>query len=905
MTRILLCAALAIVAAPQSALPADGPENLIRNAAFETDADQDGVPDGWTTSGARGVVQHITMVEGREGGKAAKLACTEFVDGSPSSHAMICQLGVVGAKRGQWYRLTFWAKGKGLKRPIVSAALRDTKTWGDSGITGSFPVSATWRRVELTFQAKQDVPAETSRLQIWFASTGELWLGDLVFARTQIRRQYQPQIAAKGVGNPIPNSSFEAGTAGWGSWSPSIRYWGGNVFRLLGEVDDTTAAHGRRSLRLRVDKGHMPTFYFDYFDPLAVPIHALTAGHKGWAPVEPGKPYVLSCSLKADAADVPAVLMVHHSPWSRVTKEVKVGPGWQRFSCPFTVQRDAVWAAVGVDLETSELDSATLWIDAVQIEPGQAPTEYAPRRPVESFIDTPAQGNIFTDPAAGMTVRVVACNAGDGPERVSGQLVVTDFFGREVSRDKLDLPVVGHGRHVLPVKGMMRGRRGFYRVEWIPSDGSAPFPQTLRCALIDPYGHDDSPFGMNHAYPWAFMLRLAKQAGLTSMRDWSVKWHTVEPERGAFDFSVPDAQIDRVLAEGLDVPVMFPFASAHWCSSADMAKIRQAAGKKEHLQRRYVVACAAKDMDDFRNYVARSVRHYKGRVRCYEIFNEPLFTTYSLPARFGYKMEDYLAHLRVAHDTIRSIQPDALVAGGIDIWAGHRYTREFVAAGGLQWVDVMTIHQYPHTVPPESYEDELAETRRMMVERGQAKPMWLTEYGCYADDDPWVTPNTIGDTTMSKCNWPSEQAASEALVKMAAVYGTYGVSKVFFHAGTSGYLNGRSGSGIFFEYGGAPRKMYPALSALANLLGPASQPLPPRIVRSGLRAYLFKGARGALAVVWRDEGQSALRLPAGAHALDIMGNRLPTRTPAATPTPLYLVADDAGALRTALARGAQ
>ena len=439
MTRILLCAALAIVAAPQSALPADGPENLIRNAAFETDADQDGVPDGWTTSGARGVVQHITMVEGREGGKAAKLACTEFVDGSPSSHAMICQLGVVGAKRGQWYRLTFWAKGKGLKRPIVSAALRDTKTWGDSGITGSFPVSATWRRVELTFQAKQDVPAETSRLQIWFASTGELWLGDLVFARTQIRRQYQPQIAAKGVGNPIPNSSFEAGTAGWGSWSPSIRYWGGNVFRLLGEVDDTTAAHGRRSLRLRVDKGHMPTFYFDDFDPLAVPIHALTAGHKGWAPVEPGKPYVLSCSLKADAADVPAVLMVHHSPWSRVTKEVKVGPGWQRFSCPFTVQRDAVWAAVGVDLETSELDSATLWIDAVQIEPGQAPTEYAPRRPVESFIDTPALGNIFTDPAAGMTVRVVACNAGDGPERVGGQLVVTDFFGREVSRDKLDL----------------------------------------------------------------------------------------------------------------------------------------------------------------------------------------------------------------------------------------------------------------------------------------------------------------------------------------------------------------------------------------------------------------------------------------------------------------------------------
>ena len=51
---------------------------------------------------------------------------------------------------------------------------------------------------------------------------------------------------------------------------------------------------------------------------------------------------------------------------------------------------------------------------------------------------------------------------------------------------------------------------------------------------------------------------------------------------------------------------------------------------------------------------------------------------------------------------------------------------------------------------------------------------------------------------------------------MAAVYGTWGVEKVFFHAGVCGTLNGRSGAGIFFEYGGAPRKMYPALAALSR-----------------------------------------------------------------------------------------
>jgi len=65
-----------------------------------------------------------------------------------------------------------------------------------------------------------------------------------------------------------------------------------------------------------------------------------------------------------------------------------------------------------------------------------------------------------------------------------------------------------------------------------------------------------------------------------------------------------------------------------------------------------------------------------------------------------------------------------------------------------------------------------------------------------------------------------------------------------------------------------------------------------------------RAADGFVAVA-RDECEGEFSLPAGVHAIDIMGNRLPTRTPAATPTPLYLVADRAAALRSALERGAQ
>ena len=51
---------------------------------------------------------------------------------------------------------------------------------------------------------------------------------------------------------------------------------------------------------------------------------------------------------------------------------------------------------------------------------------------------------------------------------------------------------------------------------------------------------------MNHAYPWDFMLDLSRRAGLTWMRDWSAKWHTVEPAPGTWDFTTVDPQIDPV-----------------------------------------------------------------------------------------------------------------------------------------------------------------------------------------------------------------------------------------------------------------------------------------------------------------------------------------------------------------------
>jgi hypothetical protein len=879
---LLPCSSTRCAAAPAA--------NLVANGSFDQDADAEGLPPGWTFSGRGDIVQTLTLDAGRDGGKCAKLDCTKFEPGTPDSHAMVCQVGAIAVKRGQWYRLSFWVKGKGIARSICDAALSKTKPWGSSGIAVSFPAGPTWQHVEKTLQATDDVPADASRLQFWYASTGTLWLDDIVLERVEMKVEYHPQISTEGVRNFLPNSSFECGSAGWGSYVPNLTSWSGNAYQQLGELDNTTAQHGRNSLRLSLDKAQPLKYRWDYFDAVDQPIHTVLAVHAGWVPMQPGKRYVLSCFLKADKPNVPALLLVYQSEGGTRQQAVQVGTEWQRFSFPFTTNAAFAWTAVGLDLSKSDMQAATLWVDAVQLELADTASEYTPRAEVETAMETPALGNVFTDPEKGMTVGLSLWNGTDTNRKVTGKLVVTDFADQEVESREVGREVAPNSAASVQVAGLLSGKRGFFRAHWQPADHAVPLAQTLRCALIDPYRGDDSPFGMNHAYPWDFMLDLCKTAGMTWMRDWSAKWHTVEAEQGKWDFSTVDPQIDRVLRSKQNCLMLLPFASAPWSSGADMEAVRKEAAGATYREKQYVVACPAKDPALFRNYVAKTVEHYRDRLTDYEIMNEPLYTTYAVPQRFGYTMKDYLLLLEDSYETIKATQPKAQVIGGIGTWAGASIVHQFIDDGGLKWCDAMDIHLYPVTIPPELYEDELAECWQKMQDRGEAKPIWLTEFGCYADDDPYKTPGGIGDATMQRTNWPSERAASEGLVKTAAVFLTHGVTKVFYHAGTCGPLNGQDGGGIFFEYGGAPRKMYVALSALANLLGPAPKPALPRLANDHLRAHLFQTEAGAVAIVWATSDQPVrVQLPAGANAKDLMGNGIAQRSVELSATPVYLV----------------
>jgi len=351
------------------AATAVGGANLVRNPSFEVDADGDGVPDEWRWAGdAKLVTQTLALDKGRDGKRCARLSCTSFKAGNAAAHAMLCQMGVA-VKRGRVYRVRLWARAEDIESEMVSVALPDTAVWQQCGLGDSFAPTTQWQRYEFIFRATRDVGAK-SRFQLWFGSTGTLWVDDVEFEEAG-RDLYRPGhvIPAEGRINLVPNASFECGPDGWGSaeWDRAV-HWGGRMNRLFGAVDKGIAFHGQHSLRIELTPESQPVSYFDYYDLSRMRIYAPLAANIGYLEVEPGKPYTLSAFLRADADDTPARLAVRQFMGGSSDRAVRVGTQWQRVSLTFTPAKRWCYVLAGPDLRKTDQSthppkSATLWLD--------------------------------------------------------------------------------------------------------------------------------------------------------------------------------------------------------------------------------------------------------------------------------------------------------------------------------------------------------------------------------------------------------------------------------------------------------------------------------------------------------------------------------------------------------------
>lgn len=202
-------------------------------------------------------------------------------------------------------------------------------------------------------------------------------------------------------------------------------------------------------------------------------------------------------------------------------------------------------------------------------------------------------------------------------------------------------------------------------------------------------------------------------------------WTTVEPVRGAPDWTAFDRVLDAAQVRGLDVLALVAYAPP-WARP----------GCATHL-------CPPDDAADYAGFLAAAVARYgPERVAAWELWNEPNVAAFWAPRP---DVDAYAELLTVSARAARAVRPEVvLVSGGLapavsdgtDV-APVDFVRELYERSALREVDAVGIHPYSATALPLAVGTEqwntflqMQQVHAQMTAAGDAdKRVWGTEYG--------------------------------------------------------------------------------------------------------------------------------------------------------------------------------
>ncbi len=272
--------------------------------------------------------------------------------------------------------------------------------------------------------------------------------------------------------------------------------------------------------------------------------------------------------------------------------------------------------------------------------------------------------------------------------------------------------------------------------------------------------------GMNHDFLWSDpkeddqLIRLLKQTGVTSVR-MPIRWVTVEPVKGQWDFKRADAVVDKLQKAGISIlATLMSFPG--WSNGTLNQKVEG-----------WADTYPPDGVADWSRYVSQVVRHYRHYIKHWEIWNEQNGVDFWRPLPDAAL---YLRFLKTAYQACKVNDPNAVVLlGGLQMngvianpWSPVKtpnYLQALYKCGAQRWFDVVNIHPYslPRVNEGAEYMMQMIEQTLtvMKINGDDAKPLWVTEMGCGINsvDTADAQAKLLSDsyTLLSKC--PAVSAA--------------------------------------------------------------------------------------------------------------------------------------------------
>jgi hypothetical protein len=401
------------------------------------------------------------------------------------------------------------------------------------------------------------------------------------------------------------------------------------------------------------------------------------------------------------------------------------------------------------------------------------------------------------------------------------------------------------------------GQRAAARVEPLPL-------RTIPETDVNPYGANF--FLQFEAEPWKVdkTLQMAREAGLGWVKQ-HFPWEDIELRKGKFW----DDRLNKSTWEKYDRIV--ETARKH-----NLEVIARLDRPPLWARRDNAVAEAPPDnFDDYGDFVEEFVRHYKGRIRYLQIWNEP--NIYPEWGSRGVDPEGYVRLLRVAHARAKAVDPNVRILSAPLAQTLEKsprnlseldYLERMYAAGSAAHFDILFANGYGFDRPPDDPPDpnvlnfqRATLVREVMLKNGDAsKPVWFNELGWNAAPESFPIERLL----WKRVDEPRQaEWVVQAIQNARQQWDWAGVFCIWYFR-QAGQIPSERADYYFrmVDVGFTPRPLYNAVKKAAELVGPAIpgsyQESNPAVSYQGEWASaLAPTASGGIARVTRVVGDSA------------------------------------------------
>lgn len=300
--------------------------------------------------------------------------------------------------------------------------------------------------------------------------------------------------------------------------------------------------------------------------------------------------------------------------------------------------------------------------------------------------------------------------------------------------------------------------------------------------------------------------------GIRDLRACRTSWNAVQPvSETEWDWTELDRQLDYLESQNIRTGGILIGTAANW-NKADQPR-----------------GLPLNKIDGWSRYVYEVVKHTKGRITHWEVWNEPPNGTGHAPA------SDYAKIVVAAYKAAKAADPDCQV--GIAAKSVHiNYLEQAILAGAKDHFDYITLHPYevlgcvmgtPGTEP--IYLSIAPTLRKMLAKQNPEKinaPLWFTEIGY--------------DTRKG------EDKHAQALVKAYAMGIAQGVLSIDWYEG----IDGDSGPLGLLRKDGTPRPACKAMTEMIRLLGQKPTCLGWILLNGKHYGFVFEGTNNTVLATW-------------------------------------------------------